>query len=126
MGDLFKLVGISRQAADGMLLGENRRVEYRSLPSRKWLNRCDSERVPFHWSINPYRGCEYGCKYCYAPYTHEFMELHAPEDFERRIFVKQGAADRLVEELRRNRRAGEWIAIGSATDPYQPAERRFG
>jgi DNA repair photolyase len=81
--------------------------------------------MPFRWMINPYRGCEFGCKYCYARYTHEFMELHDSEAFERKIFVKHfdGAAFR--SELRRLP-TGEAIAIGTATDPYQPAERRFG
>ncbi len=74
MEEFVKLVGIARLAAEGMLLTEKRRVEYRTLPTRKWLNRCESERVPFHWTINPYRGCEYGCKYCYARFTHEFLE----------------------------------------------------
>src|ERR1700722_11937889 len=71
--DLIKLTGIARLAAEGTLLAGKRRVEYRTLPTRKWLNRCDSERVPFDWSINPYRGCEFGCKYCYARFTHEFL-----------------------------------------------------
>ena len=60
---LVRLVGIARFAAESNLLVEKRRVEYRNLPTRKWLNRCQSDRVPFHWTINPYRGCEFGCKY---------------------------------------------------------------
>ena len=56
--------------------------------------------LPFRWTINPYRGCEFGCKYCYARYTHEFMELRDPEQFERKIFAKTFDAARFREELR--------------------------
>ncbi len=75
--------------------------------------------------VNPYRGCEFGCKYCYARYAHEFMELRDPEDFERKIYAKHFDKARFREELDRIPR-GEYIALGTATDPYQPAERRFG
>jgi DNA repair photolyase len=81
--------------------------------------------MPFQWTINPYRGCEFGCVYCYARYTHEFMELRNPEDFEWRIFAKQWNPDSFRADIRRIDPA-ESIAIGTATDPYQPAERRFG
>lgn len=101
-----------------------RRVEYYELSSRSILNRCTSERVPFTWTINPYRGCEFGCKYCYARYTHEYMELDG-KDFERKIFAKQRARELLARELAREKVYGEHIAIGTATDPYQPAEREF-
>ena len=80
--------------------------------------------MPFTWTINPYRGCEFACKYCYARYTHEFMEMHDGLDFERKIYVKQQTAWLLRQDLRKVK-AGEEIAIGTATDPYQPAERRF-
>ena len=80
--------------------------------------------MPFEWTINPYRGCEFGCKYCYARYTHEFMELRAPLDFERAIFAKEFDARAFSRELRAVK-AEDWIAIGTATDPYQPAERRY-
>jgi DNA repair photolyase len=80
--------------------------------------------MPFTWTINPYRGCEFACKYCYARYTHEFMEMRDGLDFERKIYVKQHAADLLRQELR-HVKPGEEISIGTATDPYQPAERRF-
>jgi DNA repair photolyase len=81
--------------------------------------------VPFEWTINPYRGCEFGCKYCYARYTHEFMELRDPRQFEEQIFAKLWSEPAFRAELRRVPRH-QPIAIGSATDPYQPAERRFG
>src|SRR5437867_6697901 len=80
--------------------------------------------MPFTWTVNPYRGCEFTCKYCYARYTHEFMEMRDGVDFEQKIYVKQHAADLLRQELRRVK-PGEEIAIGTATDPYQPAERRY-
>jgi len=80
--------------------------------------------MPFTWTINPYRGCEFACKYCYARYTHEFMEMRDGVDFEQKIFVKQHAADLLRQELH-HVKAGEEIALGTATDPYQPAEKRF-
>jgi DNA repair photolyase len=80
--------------------------------------------MPFTWTINPYRGCEFACKYCYARYTHEFMEMRDGAEFEQKIFVKQHAADLLRQELRQVKR-GEEIAIGTATDPYQPAEKKF-
>jgi DNA repair photolyase len=120
-----KLIGIARIAAEGESLREGHNVEYYTLGTRSLLSRVLSGRkLPFTWSINPYRGCEFACKYCYARYTHEFMELRDGVDFERKIFVKQQAAALLRLDLRKVKR-GEEIAIGTATDPYQPAERRF-
>ncbi len=120
-----QLVGIARLAAAGESLREGHNVEYFTIESRSLLSRVVTRRqLPFAWAINPYRGCEFACKYCYARYTHEFMELRDGLDFERKIFVKQHAADLLRRELRRVKR-GEAIAIGTATDPYQPAERRY-
>jgi DNA repair photolyase len=71
------------------------------MPVKQILNRCTSPRMPFRWTINPYRGCEFGCVYCYARYTHEFLELRDPMDFERRIFVKLKAAEALARTLSR-------------------------
>ena len=64
------------------------------------LTRCDSPRMPFSWQINPYRGCEFACKYCYARYTHEFMEMRDGLEFERKIYVKQHSAWLLRQELK--------------------------
>ena len=80
--------------------------------------------MPFTWTINPYRGCEFGCRYCYARYTHEFMEMRDGMEFEQKIYVKQHAGGLLRNELRRVK-PHESIALGTATDPYQPAERRY-
>jgi DNA repair photolyase len=95
------------------------------LPTKSLLNRCVSKRaMPFTWTINPYRGCEFGCRYCYARYTHEFMEMRDGLEFEQKIYVKQHTAELLRQELRRVK-PDESIALGTATDPYQPAERRY-
>src|SRR5437763_2451518 len=118
------LVGIARLASLGESLDEGHKVEYFSLPAQSLLNKCDAARMPFTWTINPYRGCEFACKYCYARYTHEFMELRDGVDFERKIYVKQNAGWLLRRDLKKVKR-GEEIAIGTATDPYQPAERRY-
>ncbi len=107
-------------------LAHARGVEFVEMPVRQILNRCTSPRMPFRWTINPYRGCEFGCVYCYARYTHEFLELRDPMDFERRIFVKRMAAEVLARTLSRTPIGTDAIAIGTATDPYQPAERKFG
>jgi DNA repair photolyase len=117
------LVGIARIAAESPHLGAKKSVEYFSLASRSILNRCSNPEMGFTWTINPYRGCEFGCKYCYARYTHEFMGMENPALFEEKIYSKEAAGDILRSELKKNPRGA--IAIGTATDPYQPAERQF-
>src|SRR5213594_2565009 len=127
------LVGIARLAAQSELLEAKRAVQYFEIPSRSILNRT-KPTMPFQWTINPYRGCEFGCRYCYARYTHEFLApkpndsdarpaLLDPEAFERIIFLKQNAAWLLEQDLKRVDPTKE-IALGTATDPYQPIERR--
>src|SRR6202140_5296377 len=118
-----KLVGIARLAASSDLLEAKRQVEYLELETRRFIGR-GSGRMRSIWTLNPYRGCEFGCKYCYARYAHEFMELRDPELFERKIYAKRFHAPWFRDELRRLK-TGETIWIGTATDPYQPAERRF-
>ena len=124
-GPAAELVGIARLAASSPCADARRGTEYFLLPVRSILNRCDSERVPFRWTVNPYRGCEFGCHYCYARYTHEYMELDGGE-CERKIYAKQNAGEIVSQELATEKIWGEHIAIGTATDPYQPAERAFG
>jgi DNA repair photolyase len=119
------LIGIARLASEGEQLREGHNVEYFTLPARSLLNRCVSNRgLPFTWTINPYRGCEFACKYCYARYTHEFMEMRDGAEFERKIYVKQQTGALLRHDLRKVK-SGEPISLGTATDPYQPAERRY-
>jgi hypothetical protein len=91
----------SRLASDGESLREGHNVEYFT-QTKSLLNRCVSKRqMPFTWTINSYRGCEFGCKYSCAHYTHEFMEMRDGIEFERKICVKQHAAELLRQELRR-------------------------
>jgi DNA repair photolyase len=161
-----QVTGIARMAADAELADEGHLVEFRALKVRSVMNRSVSKRRLWTaYSINPYRGCEFGCRYCYARYTHEFLapkagvewsfesekvdgdgdgavgavsgpdsveqsglaqglaNLRDPEAFERRIFIKQNAAWLVEQELKKIP-LGEEIAIGTATDPYQPIERR--
>ena len=116
-------MGIARLASLSPVLASKTEVDYFQLPAKSILNRCASERMPFSWTINPYRGCEFGCKYCYARYTHEFMGMEDGELFERKIYAKDSAAEILGRELDRGPKGA--IAIGTSTDPYQPAERRY-
>ena len=118
------LVGIAKLAQKGEVLATKRRVEYRDLETRKFIGRASGRKMPFDWTINPYRGCEFGCKYCYARFTHVFMELHDTEQFEREIYAKRFNMDSFRRELLAIP-AGEGICLGTATDPYQPAERKF-
>lgn len=117
------LVGLARVAAQSPVLSRKRKVEYFSLAAQSLLNRCSSPRLPFTWTINPYRGCEFGCQYCYARYTHEYMGMEDPAEFEEKIYSKERAGEILQKEL--SKASGGAIAIGTATDPYQPAERIF-
>lgn len=120
-----KLIGIAKLAAESDVLESKKRVEYLEIETRQFIGRCSGTRIPFVWTINPYRGCEFGCKYCYARYAHEFMELRDPLQFERRIFAKHFQPEAFRAELKKVK-GGESIWMGTATDPYQPAERRYG
>ena len=119
------LIGIAKLAAEGELKQAKRTVQYLGLETRRFLGRPVGRPMPFDWQINPYRGCEFGCKYCYARYTHEFMELRETEQFEQQIYIKSFDVQAFRSELARIP-LPDAIAIGTATDPYQPAERRFG
>jgi DNA repair photolyase len=109
----------------GPTIDERRGVEYHELRSESLIGKLNARPMPFGWTVNPYRGCEMGCHYCFARYTHEFLGLADPDAFERTIYVKQVDRSRLVQELRKARKSGQTVALGTATDPYQPAEGRF-
>ena len=111
-------------AAESELLDAKSQVQYFEIQARSILNRT-KPNMPFQWTINPYRGCEFGCQYCYARYTHEFMGMEDSREFEEKIYAKAAAPRTLRRELAKTPKR-DGIAIGTATDPYQPAERRFG
>jgi len=90
---------------------------------RTIITRNESPDVPFDRSINPYRGCEHGCIYCFARPTHAYMGLSPGLDFESKLFAKEGAAELLERELAAPNYIPRMIAIGTNTDPYQPIER---
>lgn len=90
------------------------------------ITRNASPDLPFDRSINPYRGCEHGCVYCYARPTHAWHDLSPGLDFESRLFAKRNAADLLRSELSKKGYRAAPIALGTNTDPYQPIERQFG
>src|SRR6476619_5815320 len=138
-----------RESRQLPVIGEQKDIRYYSSPAKSVLNGPETTGMGF-WSINPYIGCAFGCAYCYARYTHRYVMERAASDekmtdvldeaynklppwlaFERNIFVKKNAPEVLSRTLRFGSDkhlkllAGETIVIGTATDPYQPAERRF-
>jgi DNA repair photolyase len=145
--DLFPILpsgptGLARLAAEATHADDGHLIEFRAMTARSILNKSVSKRSLKHvYSINPFRGCEFGCKYCFARYTHEFLQpapiitppvgtLDVPQQswalaFEHEIYLKENAAWLLEQELRKIDPTEE-IAIGTATDPYQPIERRVG
>ena len=105
--------------------GEFRGMEFLCVRARSIINKVDVPWLAFAHSINVYRGCTHACSYCFARPTHEFLDMDAGEDFERRIVVKVNAVERLRAELAPNRWAGEHIAMGTNTDPYQRCEGKY-
>lgn len=99
------------------------RATYTEIECKAALNRVTG--MPFSWSLNPYRGCVHACHYCYARATHAYYGLDAGHDFESKIFVKTNLVEVLRKELARSSWAREQVAIGTATDAYQPAEGRY-
>ena len=102
------------------------RTEVRDEAARRVVSRNDSPDLPFDRSINPYRGCEHGCVYCFARPTHAWLGMSPGLDFESRLVAKPGAAEALERELGARGYVPKAIALGSNTDPYQPVERDRG
>ena len=96
------------------------RLDIRKVTCRNALNRVRG--MPFGWSLNPYRGCSHACWYCYARETHTYFDLNGGRDFERVIFAKINVAERLRAQLQSPRWTRPTVAVGAATDPYQPVE----
>ncbi|HVG24456.1 MAG TPA: PA0069 family radical SAM protein [Thermoanaerobaculia bacterium] len=105
---------------------ESRGTIYLRDPTRTIIATNDSPDVGFDASINPYRGCEHGCIYCFARPTHEYLGFSAGLDFETKIMVKEDAPALLWEELNAKKWQPKVLAISGVTDPYQPIERRLG
>ena len=101
------------------------RTEVQEVPARKIITWNDSPDIGFDRSINPYRGCEHGCIYCFARPTHAFLGLSPGLDFETKLFAKTNAAEVLERELADPKYQVRTMAIGTNTDPYQPIERRY-
>src|SRR5690606_15096940 len=101
------------------------RTSYFEDSSRSVISINDSPDIGFDASINPYRGCEHGCSYCYARPTHEYLGLSAGLDFERKIFIKRNAAVLLRERLDSASWQPRTLMLSGVTDPYQPIERRL-
>jgi len=107
-------------------IGEYRGLEFLHVNARCVINEVPaSSRMPFRYTINAYRGCSHACVYCFARPTHEYLGLGIGEDFERKLVVKVNAVERVRAELRSPRWAGDPIAMGTNTDPYQRAEGRY-
>jgi DNA repair photolyase len=98
-------------------------VEYREMICKSALNRVQG--MPFRWSLNPFRGCVHHCRFCFASPTHRYFDLSDAEDFFGIILVKTNLPEVLAEELSRRSWRREQVAVGTATDPYQPAEGRY-
>ncbi len=105
-----------------------REVEYIEIKVKSALHhtRLPYSPKPFFYSLNLYRGCRHGCPFCFARYTHWFLGFQNSFDFQRKIQVKVNLLEKLEEELSNPRRKREWVTLGAATDPYQPAEKKYG
>jgi len=100
-------------------------AEVQEIYCKTLINRVDVPDFPFRWTLNPYRGCRHACRYCYARPTHEYLGLDAGREFDQRVFAKVNAPEVLRQELRRPKWRRECIAIGTASDPYEPAEAHY-
>src|SRR4051812_12338550 len=106
--------------------GEFRGLEFLEVKAQRVINPVPPQsRMSFRYTINAYRGCSHRCTYCFARPTHEYLNLNAGEDFERRIVVKINAVERVKAEVAAKRWAGELIAMGTNTDPYQRCEGKY-
>lgn len=118
-GGLFEL---SRRVAGK---GEYRGLTFHETEAKSILNHVPSDRLGFNWTINTYRGCSHACVYCFARPTHEYLNLNTGSDFDSQIVVKTNAVELVQAETAPGRWAGESIAMGTNTDPYQPAEGKY-
>jgi DNA repair photolyase len=108
----------------------SRKIRYDHIQTKNTMNRVTAPSMPFEWSINPYRGCQHGCSFCYARATHSFLGMATDDTFQNHILLKSNAPEALEAQLRKmtgsrsSRRNVGKVAIGTATDPYQPVEAK--
>jgi DNA repair photolyase len=101
-------------------------VTFHEVRARSVLNKVPgASPMPFRWTVNPYRGCSHACRYCFARKTHTYLDFDAGRDFDTQVVVKVNAPEVLAAQLRRPGWAGEHVAMGTNTDPYQRAEGRY-
>ena len=98
---------------------------YIEQPCKNLLHKINKSSLPFKWGINPYRGCFHSCTYCYARYTHRYLDLNTTDDFDTKIIVKTNAAKILRKEFSNPKWSNELVNLGSVCDPYQPAEKKY-
>jgi DNA repair photolyase len=102
-------------------------ARFHEVRAKSALNRVPGgAKLPFEWTVNPYRGCNHACLYCFARPTHEYLEFNAGKDFDEQIVVKVNAPEVLRVELKRPSWRGEHVALGTNTDPYQWVEKQYG
>jgi DNA repair photolyase len=120
---LFDVDGLTGpERGTGRLSG----LEFLHVTAKRILNEVPgASRMPFRWTINVYRGCSHSCSYCFARPTHEYLGLNLGEDFDRKIVVKINAVEKLRAELASPKWAGEAVAMGTNTDPYQRCEGKY-
>ena len=100
-------------------------VIFEEVQCKSLINRVHGDHLPFRWTINPYRGCQHACVYCFARGTHTYLGMNPGRDFDTRISVKVNAPEVLRQELRASTWRGQLIALGTACDPYEPAEQKY-
>ena len=123
--DVDALAAAAAAARGPRAVAERRATNLHIDHARTIIARNRSPDIPFDQSINPYRGCEHGCIYCYARATHSYLDLSPGRDFETEIFYKPNAVELLRAELARPGYEVSPIAFGTNTDPYQPVERQL-
>jgi len=101
-------------------------MEYQPIKCKSLLHRHDTGYLPYHWDVNIYRGCAHSCLYCFARYSHEYLGYCDPSDFGQKILVKVNAPQILDRELASPKWRGELVNLSGVSDPYQPAEEKFG
>jgi DNA repair photolyase len=124
--DVGRLAGLGDTVVRRFDAPEALDMRFHEVRTKSALNRVPAaSRVPFNWTVNPYRGCSHACTYCFARRTHTYLDLDAGADFDSQIIVKINVAEVLARELRRPSWIHEPVALGTNTDPYQRAEGRY-